>query len=355
MSALSHTTAVPPVLVTGGAGYIGSHACKALSRAGYLPVTYDNLQTGHADAVRWGPLVRGDIRDTGALAQAFRDHRPVAVMHFAASAYVADSFADPAAYYDNNVIGSLRLLDAMRAAGVDAMVFSSSCAIYGPVDLLPVTEGAPQRPISPYGRTKLMVEQMLEDYGQAYGLRSVALRYFNAAGADPDGEIGEWHDPEPHLLPRALMVAQGRLPHLGINGDDYETPDGTCLRDFVHVSDLARGHVLALEHLLRGGTSLRLNLGTGRATSIRDLVRAVERVSGRPVPCLVSPRRAGDPPAIYAAPDKARAILGFTTEYDDIDAIAATAWRFLLGTEAAGDRPTQDGPAGDQPAQDQPE
>ncbi|MBB6249789.1 UDP-glucose 4-epimerase GalE [Nitrospirillum iridis] len=345
MPALPHSPAmarVRSVLVTGGAGYIGSHTCKALARAGYLPVTYDSLQTGHADAVRWGPLVRGDIRDAATLAGTIAEYGPVAVMHFAASAYVADSIADPAAYYDNNVAGSLCLLNAMRAVGLDALVFSSSCATYGPVDTLPVTEETPQRPVSPYGRTKLMVEHILEDYGRAYGLRSAALRYFNAAGADPDGEIGERHDPEPHLLPRALLVALGRLPHLAINGDDYDTPDGTCLRDFVHVSDLARGHVLALEHLLRGGPSLRLNLGTGRATSIRDLVRAVERVSGRPVPCQISPRRPGDPPAVYAAPDKARAILGFTTAFNDIDAIAATAWRFLLTSAASHAQPPEE-------------
>ncbi len=317
------------VLVTGGAGYIGSHTCKCLAGRGIEPVTYDNLSRGRGDAVRWGPLVRGDIGDLAMLRQTMRRFRPDAVIHFAAFAYVGESVADPAEYYRNNVTGTLILLDAMRAAGIDKLVFSSSCATYGVPRKLPIAEDAPQVPISPYGRSKLMIEQILTDVSRAYGLRSVALRYFNAAGADPDGEIGECHDPETHLIPRALMAASGSIPSLEVFGDDYPTPDGTCVRDYVHVTDLANGHVLALCHLDAGGESLGVNLGTGHGTSIRDILGAVARVTGHEVPVVMRPRREGDPPAIWADPTRARDSFGFSPSWSDIETIVRTAWKFM--------------------------
>lgn len=256
----------PSVLVTGGAGYIGSHACKALARAGYLPVAYDNLCLGHAHSVKWGPLEVGDISDRARLDEVLALHRPVAAMHFAAFAAVGESVADPARYYANNVAGTIVLLDALRDAGVSHFVFSSTCAVYGTPSRMPIVENTPRGPVNPYGRSKLIVEQILEDYGRAYGLGWTALRYFNAAGADPEGEIGEEHEPETHLIPRALMAVQGRLPHLDVFGTDYPTPDGTCIRDYIHVSDLADAHVAAIQRLGGGGGSIALNLGKiGRA------------------------------------------------------------------------------------------
>jgi len=329
----------PSVLVTGGAGYIGSHACKALSQAGYTPVAYDNLVYGHREAVKWGPLVVGDTADRRALDAVFAEHRPIAVMHFAAYAYVGESVTDPAKYYTNNIGGSLNLLEAMRAAGCEALVFSSTCATYGEPKVMPIGEDHPQAPVNPYGRTKLLIEQAMQDYGRAYGLRSAALRYFNASGADPDGELGERHDPETHLIPRTLMAAAGQIERLDLFGDDYATPDGTCVRDYVHVTDLARAHVLALEHLLDRGESLALNLGTGRGTSVREVLAAVERVSGRSVPVRVLPRRAGDPPMLYADPRLAEQVLGFKTRFNDIGETIESAWRFHMhgwGAAAAG-------------------
>ncbi|MCY1128501.1 UDP-glucose 4-epimerase GalE [Frigidibacter sp. RF13] len=312
------------VLVTGGAGFIGAHACKALAEAGALPVAYDNLSTGHQDAVHWGPLVRGDVRDRGALSSALKQFRIDTILHFAASAYVGESVADPALYYDNNVSGMVALLDAARDAGVSQIVFSSSCATYGVPELLPISEYTPQAPINPYGRTKLICEQMLKDYGAAYGIRHVALRYFNAAGADPSGVIGERHEPETHLLPLALRAAAGGQP-LNIFGADYDTPDGTCIRDYVHVSDLARGHLLALAYLHAGGKSTALNLGSGRGHSVLEICAAVERVTGRAVPLQFGPRRAGDPPVLTADPALAARVLGFRTRLSDIDTIVSHA------------------------------
>lgn len=306
------------VLVTGGAGYIGSHACKALARGGAVPVAYDNLVTGHADAARWGPLVVGDVRDRAALQAALRAHRIDAVMHFAAFAYVGESVQHPGKYYDNNLGGMIALLAACAATGVDKIVFSSSCATYGLPDALPIREDTPQRPINPYGRTKLICEQMLGDHATAHGLRYVALRYFNAAGADPEGELGERHDPETHLIPLAMLAAAGRRPVLDVYGTDYDTPDGTCIRDYVHVADLARAHVLALRHLLADGNNLALNLGSGRGHSVREIAAAIRQVTGREVPMRDMPRRAGDPPALIADPEAAARILGFRTETSDI-------------------------------------
>jgi UDP-arabinose 4-epimerase len=317
------------ILVTGGAGYIGSHACKALAAEGFTPIAFDNLVLGHRDAVRWGPLVEADIRDEASAAQAIRTYAVEAVIHFAAFAYVGESVGAPAKYYRNNVGGTLSLLDACRNEGVDKLVFSSSCATYGVPDVLPITEAAPQRPINPYGRTKLVVEQVLADYAHAYGSRYIALRYFNAAGADPDGEIGERHDPETHLIPLALMAAAGRTDALEVFGDDYDTPDGTCIRDYIHVADLARAHVLALRRLLNGGDSLALNLGSGTGNSIREVIGSVERVTGRKVPHVIRPRRLGDPPVLYADPHLARQRLGFETELSDLDTIVGTAAAFF--------------------------
>lgn len=313
------------ILVTGGAGFIGSHTCKALAAAGALPVAFDNLSTGHADAVRWGPLYAADLRNRAALRDALRSERIDGVLHFAASAYVGESVQDPEKYYDNNVGGMIALLDTCREAGVGRIVLSSSCATYGVPDRLPIGEDTPQRPINPYGRTKLICEEMLKDHGAAYGSRHASLRYFNAAGADPDGELGERHDPETHLIPLALMTAAGRRKKLDILGTDYNTPDGTCIRDYIHVTDLARAHVLALAQLLRGAESLALNLGTGSGLSVREIVGAVERLTGRELPVQEKPRRAGDPPALVADPSEAAARLGFRAEFSDIDTIVRHA------------------------------
>ena len=321
------------VLVTGGAGFIGSHTAKLLSRSNVEPVVYDNLTTGNRSAVRWGPLVQGDILDTSHLAKTLARFEPDAVIHFAASAYVGESVEDPSKYYRNNVTGTLSLLNACREAKIDKIIFSSSCATYGVPAILPINEATPQTPVNPYGRTKLIAEQMLGDFAAAYGLRYVALRYFNACGADPDGELGEWHDPETHLIPRALLAAGGRIPHLAVFGDDYETPDGTCIRDYIHVTDLAHAHVLALRHLVGGGGSLAVNVGTGRGSSIRQILEAVIRVIDREVPIELHPRRRGDPPALYADPALAREALGFAPSYSDLDTIVRTAAPFF-GLEA---------------------
>jgi UDP-arabinose 4-epimerase len=313
------------LLVTGGAGFIGSHTCKQLAREGFLPVAYDNLSTGHRESVRWGPLVEGDIGDTESLIATLRLHQPQAVIHFAASAYVGESVSEPAKYYRNNVEGTLSLLEACRATGVTNVIFSSSCATYGQPGAMPIGESTAQAPINPYGRTKLIGEQMLDDYAHAYGLRYAALRYFNAAGADPEGELGEWHDPETHLIPRALMAAFGHIPYLEVFGDDHETPDGTCVRDYIHVADLARAHVLAARHLIAGGESLKLNLGSGRGSSIREVLDAIAQVVGRPVPAVYRARRAGDPAELFTDAALARELLGFSAERSDLDTIVRTA------------------------------
>jgi UDP-arabinose 4-epimerase len=326
---------VTVVLVTGGAGYIGSHACKALARAGYTPVAYDNLVNGHEWAVKWGPFERGDILDRARLAEVFERHRPAAVMHFAAFAYVGESVADPAKYYRNNVEGTLALLEAMRAAGVETLVFSSSCATYGIPAETPIREDAPQAPINPYGATKLIVERILADYRTAYGLQSVALRYFNAAGADPEGEIGEAHEPETHLIPLALDVAAGDRPHIVINGDDYPTPDGACIRDYVHVSDIAEAHVLAVR-ALEAGRRLEpaYNLGGGAALSVAEVVGAASLVTGRNIPVVIGPRRPGDPPVLTADAGRAAADLNWRPAYPKIEDMIAHAWAWLNARRA---------------------
>ncbi|TGT89801.1 MULTISPECIES: UDP-glucose 4-epimerase GalE [unclassified Mesorhizobium] len=317
------------ILVTGGAGFIGSHTCKLLAAAGYLPVAFDNLSRGNEKSVAWGPLVVGDIRDSAAMQAAIATYRPTAVIHFAALAYVGESVQQPAEYYSTNVMGTIAVLDAARAHAIENIIFSSSCATYGVPEALPVRESSSQNPISPYGRTKLMGEQIIGDYASAYGMKFAILRYFNACGADPDGELGEWHSPETHLVPRVLMAASGIIDEIEVFGTDYETPDGTCVRDYIHVSDLARAHLKALQHLEGGGQSLAVNLGTGRGVSIREIVQAVSRVTSRPVPAVFRARRPGDPAELYADPSKARAHLGFVPELSDIDTIVRTAAPFF--------------------------
>ena len=322
------------ILVTGGAGYIGSHACKALARAGYTPVSYDNLVYGHEWAVKWGPLERGDISDTARLVDVIRAYRPAAVMHFAAFAYVGESVTDPAKYYGNNVAGTLSLLDAMRHNGVDRIVFSSTCATYGTPEVLPINEDAPQNPINPYGASKLMIERILGDYGAAYGLHSVALRYFNAAGADGEGELGEAHDPETHLIPLVLDAAAGQRPHITVFGEDYPTPDGTCIRDYIHVTDLAEAHVLAMAKLGRQALRPAYNLGTGRGTSVDEIIAAARAVTGRDIKIVKDARRAGDPAVLFADPGRAHHDLGWVPRHSSVTEIVETAWRFLSRRQA---------------------
>jgi len=314
------------VLVTGGAGYIGSHTCKALSGAGYTPIAYDNLTSGHAEAVRWGPLEPGDILDRKRLDEVLLSHRPDAVVHFAASAYVGESVSDPGKYYRNNVVGTLTLLEAMRDHAIRSIVFSSTCATYGVPDTLPITEEAPQQPINPYGSSKLTAERILTDFGSAHGIKSIALRYFNAAGADPQNEIGEEHDPETHLIPLVLDAASGRRPNLTIFGNDYPTPDGTCIRDYVHVSDLAEAHVLALKSLENGWFPGPINLGIGQGFSVKEIVNTVGRVTGLDVPVVFGSRRLGDPAILISDPHKARRELGWSPKITLLEQIVATAW-----------------------------
>lgn len=318
------------VLVTGGAGYIGSHACKALAAAGFTPVAYDNLVYGHEAAVKWGPFEKGDILNSARLGEVIGKYRPAAVVHFAAFAYVGESVTDPAKYYHNNVVGTLSLLEAMRAHDIGQIVFSSTCATYGIPASIPISEDAPQKPINPYGASKLMIEQILSDYGVAYGLKSVALRYFNAAGADPDGETGEDHDPETHLIPLVLDVAAGSRDNITIMGDDYATPDGTCIRDYVHVSDIAEAHVLALKKLESGGLGKAYNLGTGIGISVSEVIEAACRVTRRNIAVVRGARRDGDPDALLADPARIHAELGWKPRYSTIDEMISTAWSWRL-------------------------
>jgi UDP-arabinose 4-epimerase len=316
------------ILVTGGAGYVGSHACKALAEAGFLPVVYDDLSHGHDWAVRFGPFERGDIGDRRRLDQAFARHRPAAVLHFAALADVAESFRDPGLYYETNVAGTLGLLDAMRAADIKTIVFSSSCAVYGQPAHSPITEDHPLSPISPYGWSKRFVEQILADYAAGHGLAYASLRYFNAAGAAPESGIGEDHEPERHLIPLALDVAAGLRPSLTVFGDDYPTPDGTCIRDYVHVLDLADAHLQALEYLRRGRGNLIANLGSGVGYSVGEVIDAVERIVGRRVTRVLGARRAGDAPNLVADLARARAVLGWAPTRTSIETIVDDAWRW---------------------------
>ncbi len=314
------------ILVTGGAGYIGSHACKALAAAGYEPVTFDNLSVGHRWAVQWGPLKVGDLAEPTRIRDALDSCRPDAVMHFAASAYVGESMANPGKYFRNNVENTINLLDAMVATGVRHLIVSSSCATFGLPDAIPVPDDAPQSPINVYGESKLGMERIVRWYGELKGIEYVLLRYFNAAGADPDGDTGECHDPEPHLIPIILQAAAGQRDSVTLFGSDYPTADGTCVRDYVHVADLARAHVLALLALSSHGGAHCYNLGAGAGTSIMQAIRMVEDVSGRSVKVLREPRRAGDPPVLVASSAKAARELGWIPSHSDLRRIIETAW-----------------------------
>jgi UDP-arabinose 4-epimerase len=317
------------ILVTGGAGYIGSHTAKALAARGFTPVVYDNLVNGHRWAVQWGPFVEGDIRDRIRLVDTLRRHDISAVLHFAALAYVGESMKSPALYFHNNVTGSLSLLDAVLETGARHVVFSSSCATYGIPDRMPISEDTPQAPINPYGETKLIVERALRWYGAAHGISWAALRYFNAAGADPDGQLGELHLPETHLIPLVLQAALTDTA-FDVFGDDYPTRDGTCVRDYVHVSDLADAHVLALEHLLNGGPSVALNLGTGHGYTVREVIEAAQAITGREVPHRMASRRPGDPAILVADPARAERTLGWRTQRSALESIVGSAYAWHL-------------------------
>lgn len=316
------------ILVTGGAGYIGSHACKALAQAGYNPVTFDNLVYGHAWAAKWGPLEEGDISDRPALDRVIQTYRPEAVMHFAAYTYVGESVENPAKYYRNNVAGSLSLLEAARDHGIKRFIFSSTCATYGVPQEIPIRENHVQAPINPYGASKLMIERMLQDFDVGYGMKSVILRYFNASGADPDGETGEDHDPETHLIPLVLDAAIGKRPAITIFGEDYDTPDGTCIRDYIHVTDLANAHVLALKRLEDGNDSAFYNLGNGAGYSVKEVIDTARRITGRPIPVQVGGRRAGDPARLIGDAEKATRELGWHQEMPQLEKIIETAWNW---------------------------
>lgn len=318
------------ILVTGGAGYIGSHVNKLLSFKGYKTIVLDNLVNGHEEFVKWGKFVLGDVGDESLLDLLFKTYRIKAVMHFAAFTNVGESVLNPMKYYLNNVSNTLCLLKKMLENGVKYLVFSSSCAVYGNPTKIPIDEEHPKLPINPYGKTKLMVEEILKDLSSSCDLRYVSLRYFNAAGADPDGELGEWHEPEMRLIPLTLRSALGKIKHLEVFGDDYDTPDGTCIRDYIHVADLAQAHLLALEYLFSGGESDVFNLGIGRGFSVKEVIEAVEEVTGRKVKFIVGSRRPGDPPVLVADASKARKVLGWKPEFEDVREIIRTAYVWEL-------------------------
>ena len=315
------------ILVVGGAGYIGSHTCLDLASKGFTPVVYDNLSNGHAEFVRWGPFEHGDIRDRARLDVVLDTYKPATIVHFAALIEVGESVRNPTGFFENNVAGTLTLMSAAQAAGIDKLVFSSTCATYGLPQAIPMDETHPQAPINPYGRSKLIVEQMLSDLDAYEGFRSVALRYFNAAGADPEGRIGEWHSPETHAIPLAIDAALGRRSDFKVFGWDYDTRDGTCVRDFVHVLDLADAHSRAVQYLLDGGESVALNLGTGDGTTVKELLSAIEAVSGKSFPVEYVGRREGDSPMLVADNGKARSVLGWQPRFD-LTAIIETAWNW---------------------------
>ena len=317
------------ILVCGGAGYIGAHMCKMLASAGFTAIVFDNLSTGHENAVRWGKFIEGDLLREEDVDRAFREDRFSAVMHFSAKSVVGESMRDPALYYRNNVIGTLNLLEAMVKYGVKSFIFSSSAAVYGAPLYSPIDEGHPTSPINPYGRTKLMVEMLLHDFEDAYEIRHVSLRYFNAAGADPDGEIGEKHEPETHLIPNILLPVLDRSADpLNIFGDDYETPDGTCMRDYVHVSDLCQAHMKAVNYLLEGGNSDVFNLGNGTGFSVLQVIESTRKVIHKDIKYSVVQRRLGDPTILVASSEKAKRILGWTPNYVELEDIVETAWQW---------------------------
>ncbi|MBA2676531.1 UDP-glucose 4-epimerase GalE [Ramlibacter sp.] len=320
---------LPSVIVAGGAGYIGSHMVRMLQENGYQAVVVDNLATGHADAVRLGAVLReGDIGDPDFMRALLREHRPQCVMHFAAASLVGESMVKPAKYWRNNLVQTLNLLDAMRECEVKQFIFSSTAAVYGNPVEVPITEQHPQLPINPYGNSKLAVEKALQDYGTAYGLRSITLRYFNAAGAHPDGTLGERHEPETHLIPLVLQVASGRREVIGRFGQDFPTRDGSCIRDYIHVQDLCSAHLLALQKLEQGAATTVYNLGNGNGHSVNEVIEAARRVTGHPIPVRDDPRRAGDPPVLVADATRARKELGWTPQHADIETVIAHAWQW---------------------------
>ena len=314
------------ILIAGGAGYIGSHANKYLHKRGQETVVFDNLSRGHRELAQWGHFVFGDLADRERLRFCFKTYPIKAVMHYCAFCYVGESVDHPAEYYRNNVANTINLLDAMVEHGVKYFIFSSTCSTYGHPVQLPMTEDHPQQPINPYGKSKLMVEQILRDYDEAYGIRHACLRYFNAAGSDPEGEIGEWHEPETHLIPLALQVASGKRDCVKIYGTDYDTPDGTCIRDYVHINDLATGHLLALEYLQQGAPSDAFNLCNGSGFSVKEVIDTAERVTGRSIKVVDAARRAGDPPILVGNSEKAKKILRWRVGYPSLEDIIKTAW-----------------------------
>lgn len=320
------------VLVTGGAGYVGSHTCKILSQSGYTPIVYDNLCYGHRWAVKWGPFEHGDILDKTRLCEVIRHYNPIAVMHFAAFAYVGESVDHPAKYYRNNVFGTLNILESMVEYQIKKFIFSSTCAIYGNPKKLPITEDMPKQPINPYGQSKLMVEQILKDFDHGYGLKSVPLRYFNAAGADNDTEIGEDHDPETHLIPLVLEAAAKLRPHVTIFGEDYHTPDGSCVRDYIHVTDLAHAHVLALKYLEEQNKSNAYNLGNGEGFSVKEIIASASNITGQTIEVVHGKRRSGDPAQLIGDATKMMTDLGWKTQYSGIDNVIESAWKWLKKT-----------------------
>ncbi len=316
------------ILVTGGAGYIGSHTCKALAKAGFTPITYDNLSTGHKTNVQWGPLVIGDLQDRERLKKTIREYTPKGVLHFAASALVIESMHDPAKYYDNNVAGSIALLEVMREENISSLVFSSTCATYGHPEFSPITEEHPQKPINPYGRSKLMVEQIIQDYQRAYGLHAVMLRYFNAAGADLQSKIGEDHTPETHLIPSIIETAMGKRKELTVYGTRFPTKDGSAVRDYIHVEDLANAHVRALKWVFANKKSTAINLGTGKGLSIFEILKKIEAVSEKQVSTHLENKREGEPSHLVADNKKAKELLGWTPENSSLSSIIETAWKW---------------------------
>ena len=316
------------ILVVGGAGYIGSYMCKYLAKKGYNPIVLDNLVCGHRQAVRWGLFIEGSMSDSKLLRSIFTEHRVEAVMHFAAFCYVGESVLEPGKYYRNNVANTLNLLEVMIENNVQHFIFSSSCATYGEPIEIPITEQHPQNPINPYGRSKLMVEQILKDFSNAYGLQHVSLRYFNAAGADPDGEVGEDHKPETHLIPLVLQTALGQRERVDIFGDDYPTKDGTCIRDYIHIADLAQAHLLALGRLMDGMSGGEYNLGNGDGFSVKKVIDVASNVTGRTIPSRIIKRRAGDPAVLIGSSEKAVKELGWKPQFVDLSTIIETAWKW---------------------------